>query len=233
MGDMTGWAQSGEIQPGSDQAVTMQALFPVAGNYTVQFNITDSNKWMGIDSFNARADITWTINGNSVTRTVDCANGISVSGIAQAVAVRVYDNSVLVTDQEWHPYQVTIVAAPGVRPDLQQPVILTHKPVGHTQFIQILQQTGITLWYRFEMPIDAGIISVFTSVVPFVRGDVIPPNALRAAMFNGPEGKSLRMYDPMINTGWVPIAPGTKYFEISQAGNAPTTLWSITYGIDG
>ena len=110
-----GWSQSGTLftrQP--VPIVTMQANFPRASMYTVQFSVVPPSA-PGV--FDATATIQWTVKGNIIMRQCAVANGVSISGTGEAVKVTVADNTganPLIPIGS--PYQVTISATPGSRP---------------------------------------------------------------------------------------------------------------------
>lgn len=216
------WAQSGELVPGSlARSVSMQASFE-PGNYTIQFNVINPNTLQQVDEYiRTRATITWNINGVYVTRTIDVVNGTSISGTAEAVNVRVFDDSNIVST-DVVPYNVTVQATLGTRPSVQQPPYYT------------LNQIELGTSDNQSIPFDPaiGAISVSVAVAPFVAGQVILDNEI--LVFQSSEsGAILKAYDPR-TFQWVPLASGCKRIDIVTALSVATGATAqITFGIDG
>ncbi len=218
-----GWGLSGKLVPGSvAKTFSIQKSFPEASLFTVQLGLTNPNlsNMVANEVIRARADISWRINGNLITRTVDCVNGISVSGSAEMVSVRVTDESTITVPGKVE-YDVTAIIAPGTRPSVQQPPIYTAArirlgPVGGN-----------------SVPIPDGAISALVTIAPVVIGPVIVPGQ-HIVRQTGVGGNVLKAYSPVTYTGWIPLAAGSTALAFEQAGGAADDYYYFTtFGIDG
>ncbi len=218
-----GWGLSGELTPGSIARVfSIQKSFAEASLFTVQLGIRNPNitNIVANEIIKARADISWRINGNIITRTVDCNNGIAVSGSAESVSVRVTDESIITVANKV-PYDVTAIIAPGTRPSVQQPPIYTGErvrlgPVGGS-----------------SIPVPDGAISALITVAPVVIGPTINFNYHIARQI-GNGGNVLKAYMPVITDGWIPLANGCTSIAFEQGALAADDYYYFTtFGIDG
>lgn len=216
-----GWSGSSNIRAGTRQAYSIQAKFPKIGQYTVQFEIGNTPAPLGDDVFKATAEITWSVKGNGVRRLVNCANGMSVSGTAEAVSVKIIDASILDVNPPFD-YVVGAQIAPGTRASVQQPPFLedikyTVLP-GNTQDVLI--------------PKDAGVISVYVATSVAVVGQSIASGAIKVEQLGGT--LDLKAYDPRDGV-WIPISPGADRLRLFVAGTGPVNGVKFTpvWGIDG
>jgi hypothetical protein len=220
-----GWSQSGSLTPGSTQgAVNLQAQFPVIGPYTVQLNIEDPNGPLTVNNeiIRAQADIQWSVEGNTVSRTVDCTKGITVSGVAEAVTVKIRDRSI-VTLTNKVPYVVSINVAPGTRPSVQQPPVFT----GDRQRLNGGLANG-------NVPVPAGAISAQINVSGILIGQPVvdPDDYIVRQTANG--GTNLKSYSPFRYDGWIPLAAGCTSLNFEQAAVVVGDwYWFTSFGIDG
>jgi hypothetical protein len=219
----TGWSGSGPLIPGdSTGTVHMQADFNNPGPYTIQFNINQPNVLEQADEFiRTRAEIVWSVEGNSVRRTIDVVNGTSISGTGQAVHVRVFDESNLVST-EVVPYDVSMQTSRGTRAAVQQP-----PNYSLDQFLMDPSDQVVT-----DVPVEVGAISVSVSVSPFTAGQAILDNEI--LVFQTSEsGAVLKAYDPRVDQ-WVPLASGCRKIDIVSALTiAAGAFLQITFGVDG
>lgn len=122
---------------------TVQADFTVidgAGTFTVEFEVncndvvTDATAVPPILAFPAPvARLTWSVEGQSVTRLVSMRNGTSISGVGEHVTVEVWDDARPYTiggaiPPTWYQnYRVSVNIAPGVRgPAAAGPIIVPY-----------------------------------------------------------------------------------------------------------
>lgn len=225
MNARVGWSQSGTLVPGSsNSAVSLQAQFPLIGAYTVQLNIQDPNASLvvGNEVVRAQAEIQWSVKGNTVTRLVDCVNGLSITGEAEAVSVRVVDRS-LITVPGKRPYVVSINVAPGTRPSVQQPPVFS---ADRQTLSGGLASGGVI--------VPAGAISAQINVVGVTVGQPIvdPDYYIVRQIANG--GLVLKAFSPFRYDGWIPLAAGCTQIRFEQSALVVADwFWFTSFGIDG
>ncbi len=233
-GHSGGWSATGTMRNnGISAASHLQANFlPEVGrhdpskNYTVQFTVGPTKnpvtKQIISVGVNAIAEIKWSVEGNDVRRLVSVANGVSLTGVGEAVRVAVFDRSIggLVIPAD---YDVSITVAPGSRPSLNKPVTLAS--LNGTSFgYSLLAGTSQVI----AIPQDAGIISTYVTVADTTA--VKAPIANQAAQVA--VGGSDQLYDPRDFT-WVPIVPGALNMTLFNNSAAQSMLFNVTFGIDG
>ncbi len=212
------WSQSGMLTPQSNgSAVQMQANFEYdPGPHTVQFLLDGPDESAVVGTRRTVAELTWSVEGNNVTRMIDVVNGTSISGTAQAVRVKVTDDSnAAIAD----PYLVSIQCVKGSRTSVQQPPYLTTP--------QVILGAGAQ-FANVPVPQGAGIISVFVTVDGFPTA--IPDGSVVVRQESG--GEVLKAYDPR-EYDWVPLASGTTFIQLRQSAASPAGFWTVTFGIDG
>jgi hypothetical protein len=216
-----GWSAHGILtRLNPIRQVGLQAEFPYAGDYTIQF--TRDAVPAGI-SVRTEALITWSVEGNFVFRRVNVVNGVSVTGTGQAVKVVINDTTV--DPMAFAPgpdYTVSMQVAPGTRPAVQQPP-------------QLIPATGPIFAFgpgtvNIPVPDDAGVISVFGTVVSFSNTPI--PSEQAFIQMSDAALNTLKVYDPR-QYDWVPLAPGTTFITLINATAADTLQFSVTFGIDG
>lgn len=230
-----GWSTSGFItsQDGENSAVKLQAIFPKADNYSVQFSVGTGNG----NLINPTAEIVWSLEGNSVRRLVSVINGLTVTGMAQGASVRVYDavptNMGPMGPQVTYPVGVQI--APGVRAAENQPptLVISQAPevpgANSMLFGQSILAAGTNI--DVQLPIGAGIISAYCTVSGFGVPTVITEADIQVLHYNS-GGFTLKSYDPRL-LGFVPLGPDTTTIRIANFSAAGIYLVSLTFGIDG
>lgn len=166
---LKGWSVSGELLPGADdESVVLQAQFQHIGYYTVQFQLDIPPGAVGeAGSIYCLADITWTVEGNSITRRVSLGNGTTVSGMGQSVNVEIFDFS---QPGGGARYRVTANLAPGARPTsgsnpqlaINSWIVPVEDRRGAT-LPQVVTPGGII---TFDIPQNVGVNSVFIFAAP-------------------------------------------------------------------
>lgn len=220
-----GWSTSGSIVTGDplNSAVKLQANFPTADNYSVQFSVESGNGFI----VNPAAEIVWNLEGNSVRRLVSVVNGLTVTGMAQGVNVRVFDDNTLAGPSV--VYRVGVQIAPGVRASVNQPPTYVPNIPGVFPFGQVvlvaLSQIDVFL------PINAGVISVLCTAGGTPNPVVITEADIQVSHFAS-AGFSTKVYDPR-NAGFVPVGPDTAWIRIRNANAANNYKVALTFGIDG
>lgn len=229
-GRKDGWGQAGTLTTGDPHSmVTMQAQFNEPGTYTVQFSKQDNPN--SNNPIFAVATITWSVEGHFLTRQVNVADGVSVSGVAQAVRVIIQDATPAnLGAVAAVPYTVSVQCTKGVRGTNKQPPILipgvgegSAGAVGQGGIYSIPTGGNITI----PVPNGAGIISLYVTVygaTPIAEGDVAVQLIYGGFVF--------KTWDPRDFPDWVPMVPGVSAITLQNASGEATT-WSVAFGIDG
>lgn len=238
----TGWSVGGNLtarQP-TVATVQMQADFERdlggdgAGTYTVQFAIGSLPAAANVKA-QAQAFITWSVNGQSVQRRVSVANGTSVTGVGESVKVVIVDTTNQVNPPWVLPlkftaqYRVSALVVKGTRPSVQQPPVLL--PEDTVQF------AGGPGWEQGQAFLNGGGDFIDAPVTPdmgvisvFVTGAKTAVGATQVLVL-GENSTVLKVYDPVVYPGWVPI-PGAAVVRITNV-TAIAQVVSIALGIDG
>jgi len=212
-GNTGGWSASGNlIMTDHLKDVTLQAVFPVSTDYTIEFSKRDGQ------GSTTLAEIVWSVEGNSVRRVVDVFNGQSVTGVGQGVRIRIFDNTV---DKPASTYTVSVQVAPGTRGTFVNP------PYREAGFATI---AGGAIFVLTDIPLDTGIHSI-AILISSAGGVPIPDQSLQIKHIDSSGPTTLRQYDPR-QWFWVPIAPGTDRIGIENFNAFPVNF-SITLGVDG
>lgn len=230
-----GWSASGNLVAGNTlKTVTMQAVFPDAQNYTVEFNISGAVDTSG-NPVQCVADITWTVEGNLVKRTVSVTNGTSLTGTGQGVRVVIRDVSVDVfggTPLVGVQYLVGVLVSPGTRSGDKQPPTLALLPAFSTTSAGGLYLVNPATVVTVNVPQDAGIKSVMITAVNDSNASDPPRGVIVCSQ--GTSTSTSKIYDPRFYD-WVPLSPGTTQIQLINGLPAAGERFamSVTYGIDG
>lgn len=226
-----GWSASGKLLSGDrSRKVNLQADFPTPESYVVEFYVKAraSLTAPSVYSFPARtkALITWSVEGNSVSRIVDVANGVSVQGVGQAVRVVMYDDSQTggVIDGE---YEVSMQVAPGSRGTDAIPPTYTSIETPASGSPQFTVAPGAQR--LITIPQNAGVKSygVFLGIDPItdwvVVGQLKDLNIL-----------SLQVVQVEQSGLFFPLVAGADSIVVSAPlSNTGDALTTIVFGIDG
>ena len=245
-GQSGGWSATGlMLNDGKSKAAHLQVNFLAtegrpnpSKNYTVQFSVgptkTLAGKLLQAPVF-PEAEIIWSVEGNSVRRVVSVVNGMSITGVGEAVSVRVYDNTPQAFAGGGFTYQVDITVAPGSRASTQQPPTLSYNT-----------SLGLALTDTFpeqtiDIPQNAGIINYFLQWEAYVQATSQPIALTSAdlAVIELASAFNVKRYSVVdLKGNWIPLAPGATQlkFKAFLPGGTPTP-WEIeifpTFGIDG
>lgn len=210
---------------GTTKEVRFQTKFATPGMHTLQFSVLDPNltNLVNNEIIRAQALITWSLGGQNLLRRVDCVNGLSISGEAQSVDVKITDASVLanVPGRVLLPYTVQVVASQGTRPAEEQPPQFT----GQTVLLGPLGGAAID--------VPEGAISAWVFIAPQVLGAIlIPSDHIVRQTTRG--GITLRAYSPLQVNGFIPLANGCTRLTFEQSALQPANVQYFTaFGIDG
>jgi len=222
-----GWSTQKKLKTGEpNQVGTLQASFPVAGNYTVEFamDLTEPLSAVKIPP-RAEATVTWSIEGNSVSRRISLGNGVSIQGAAEAISVSVKDSTILFPGDVPTEYTVTMQVAPGTRPTVSQPPTLVENG-GTNGKVQSLPAASS---FILPVPQDAGPISLMVTALSLTSPQPIVGDIQVRQLDSA--GSILKVYDPR-EYNFVPLSAGCQQIEVANI-SAIDVLTSITYGIDG
>lgn len=210
---------------GTTQEIRFQAKFAKASMHTLQFTVLDPNltNMVNNEIIRAQALVTWSLGGQNILRRVDCVNGLSISGEAESVDVKITDRSVIsnVPGRVINAYTVQVVAAEGTRPAEEQP----------PQFTGDTVNLGPVGGSSIEVP--EGAISAWVTIAPQTLGPIlIPSDHIVRQTTRG--GVTLRAYSPLQVNGFVPLANGCTRLAFEQTALQPATVQYFTaFGIDG
>lgn len=233
-GDSGGWSATGTMtNDGKSHAAHLQVDFlkkdtnrNPSKNYTVQFSVGPtklSNKSLLPVPVNPVAEIKWSVEGNDVRRLVSVVNGLSVTGVGEAIKVSVSDDSPQDTNFVVN-YDVSINVAPGSRPSINQPPTL----IDHSGNNFFLQAVAGGASKDVIIPQDAGVISSYVTVYS-AGGVPIAENAAEVTLKNV-FSVGQKSYDPRI--GWVSMIPGAAILTLTNRSGVDQ-FYTVTFGIDG
>lgn len=213
---LSGFGRQGQLQTGrTNVTLTAQADFGETTIFTVQLDINLTGAPTGSVAF-ALAVVEWTINGITLTRTVDVALGVSISGLAESVRVRMIDT----TPQSFTigvSYTGTILIATNPRPTTAVPPILT-----------ALYTTSIPNGsFSAVLPVPAGGNSLV--VLASTAAGIFPTLRVRLQTASGAD--LIRMAVPA-GASFIPLPTGTGQAVVDNMGATAADI-SVLWGIDG
>lgn len=243
-GNSGGWSATGTMKnDGQSHAAHLQVNFleketrpGPSKNYTVQFSVGPTfdvtTKQIRTDvSIRPRAEIKWSVEGNDVRRVVDVTNGMSLTGVGEAIKVSVFDVSNTVgTDPV--TYDVSITVAPGSRASTQQPPTLGALYDDGTNAIGYLISVPPNSTINIPIPANSGVISAYATVVavPYI----VMPEGIAEIRQLAASGFVQVRYNLDAQPGWVPIVNGAVQLALVNHFAATTFLeYSVIFGIDG
>lgn len=231
-GKKVGWSSSGTLVTGDrTKQVTLQADFPRAETYVLEFN-RENNVASNLP-IRASALITWSVEGNSVTRRISIQNGATIQGVAQAVRVVLFDDTAPLPPSVVIPngsaYTVSVQVTPGVRGSNQFPPFLL---TTEGQRRQLLGTAAI------PVPQDAGAISLLLLAVmnPFGGPFAAVPNngILIEQLLSGVDVIAFSFFESSSNL--IPLLPGVDTIRLKpNLALVPANDIEVTtiFGIDG
>jgi hypothetical protein len=244
-----GWSNSGIIQNNGSSNMGLAANF-LAGrtdneipskNYTVQFFV--SKPTVGgaqVPAFiNPVAEISWSVEGNTIRRTVSVTNGCSVTGVGQGVKVVVRDQTPQGINGVTYgaSYNVSITVAPGSRSSVDQPPLFNAASANFagatvlTPF-SVAPGTGFLSFFSVPVPQDAGAISAYVTAI---SADLSPLAANSASVSQiDSTNNNRRQYDPF-PPAFVPLVPEAVSLSLINnfPAGGPNIVFTVSFGIDG
>lgn len=236
-----GWSVNGVLAQGvSKKRVALQAKFGKVGTYTVQFGVVHSVlEETAPCPTRINATITWSVEGNTVSRRISVANGTQISGTGEAVSVLVEDNTTINKLGPPDPdveYNVSVLITPGTRPSKEMPpVLLSEDTDNASTFAGFTRGTIIiapTDQFTFDVPEDAGIIGFYYGVVgtniitsEYVYGRMLHSGGAIVAEFDATPGRGY-------NGVWNPLTPGANQIQFTNQTSQMITV-TLMFAVDG
>lgn len=241
---VSGWSTTGKVfVPGTgiavqgDKGFGLQASFPKAGIYTVQFSKRlSANQQIRVGAgavFRAQALVTFTVEGNSTTRRIDINEGTSISGTCQSINVEVYNffsqNGIGIDDE----FDVSITVTPGTRAQSGSPPIASVN-----RFILGIPSAVVPILFGttefVDVPPDAGCNAVFLTAVPPIGTPFAANSAdLVISQEAGHAGPVLATANLDGINRWWPFVPGASCLALRNTMAAGTVNCTVLLGIQG
>jgi hypothetical protein len=245
---ISGWSKTATLRSYTPSVrETLQADFtsgPGAGTYTVQFELGDYDPATFI---NPMAEITWSVEGNSVTRHVSLRDGVSVSGVGEGVRVTVWDACVPFIDGSVVPaasiqdYKVNIVIAQGVRgPSGSPPTLIPFVrqtvaggiPTTYMGYALLAGTPALPSSASVEIPLSVGVNAMFITIGS--ENYQIITDAMIAGYFMDITGTVLGAFSLASYNTWVPLPQFCTSLVILRSAALTENAWlTIQLGIDG
>jgi hypothetical protein len=228
-----GWSASGVLStpdasgvtPG--RSVSLQQEFEEAGVYTLQFDLILPTPAPTVKQARATAVIQWTVAGNTVTRVVAVASGMSISGVAKSIRVTITDTTIDNAGQDGYDYRVSFTIAPGTRAFSAAP------PLGE-QMLTTQVATGVGL--AVDIPLGAGINAVSVIIGDVLTGAVAQNLAYKDITIGQNDGAFNvlgQWKPPPFGPQWVPLLPGARTLTVDVLLAGSLAVITIIWGLDG
>jgi hypothetical protein len=200
------------------------------GEYTVQFSVLNASPGAGgtLQVPAPRAEVVWKVAGQQLRRLVSVVNGAGISGVAEAVHIKIQDQSGVFSSLiAGATYKVVGTLSRGTRATTMQPPTLISLPA------QLIQTGSPSNPLILQVPQDAGVISTYIEVGQNIGGSPIPVGDVVAYFFDA--GGTVRGATfPLIQTGWVPLPAGTFTVQVRTTQPAPDSIFvQPIWGIEG
>ncbi len=216
------WAQSGDLRTGQQgMGISLQTAFGELGVHTVQF-FMKTPKAVANLRIRARAEIEWSVNGNTVLRQIHVADGSAITGAAESVVVRVFD------DSQWfgapgaaptQSYVGTIMVSPGTRASIFPPIFEGNRVVianGGNSDEVIPDNIGVQ---SFQIETDA------------MQSEALGPLGTLLADQRDTAAVRLAITDPR-RFQWNTMMPGARILRLAN-NTGGQIVCKVVYGIEG
>lgn len=220
-----GWSSSGTLTSGNTiKTVTGQANFADdPGMYTAQFSVSPPADPLGARvPIDVQADLFWSVEGQTVQRTISVVNGASITGAGQGVRWVIRDvTSTTLTGFTPTDYLVSCQLTKGVRPSYSRPPFLQQFQVrqlitsGHADSFQIPRPAGVN---AIQFLIDV----TDTTMRPVIAQVQFLTNA----------SDVIAVYDPVIQNGYMPVPASAAFVGLGNFSTG-TIAYNAVWGIDG
>lgn len=242
-------ASRAQIIGNANQTFDLQYDLDDGGTYTVEFYVGPIQQTLAAGGVAAspkpQAEIQWCVEGNTVFRTVDVGNAVSISGRGQKVKVKVYDTGplagspTLVGPIPSITYPVAILVTKGIRANYLIPPAVVNVSTTNG----LIAPAGTTVNFPIPTnPIDEtpiGVSSVEVVVIPTSAGAIPAQVAAPWAGTNPVTVVALvphnqaKSWDPTLNVGFVSLPPGTTSINVINNTAAQNVVAFVTWGIEG
>src|SRR5271157_2812972 len=198
-------------QRGVATSINENGLIP--NIYTVQFGFVETGDRDSTSVPSANAIVIWSVKGQQQRRILSIASGSAISGVCDAVNIKIRDTSILSNGAKPIPYAIQTTLTKGPRASTGEPPSLT------TSENQIVSG-GVTPGATFIVPVDAGVMSFFV----FACGDSGAVLAVTDIVVQvvGSGGILLAAYYPLITGKWVPLPAGAYAVIINSNASEST-----------
>jgi hypothetical protein len=252
-GDMTitGWSKTAYLTSMDLSAhASAQASFREingASAITVQFEVVDNSPPVPFRFIAPTAKITWSVQGNSITRTVSIRDGMAVTGVGEHISIDLWDNAIPLDPSipplpaQQVPYIVNMTAGPGTRgPSQIAPTLIP--------YIETVNVLGVSLaGYGYSTATNAGagsgvgiidltdypgttglFFSVTNNHTPVPGGTILVRGI-------GAGGLTTFACTESLAGTWIPVPPSTSEirFTVNPADVANTYLISASLAVEG
>ena len=205
------------------KGLALQAELKDSGYYSVQFSLIPPPGNTSV--LRAEAEVTWSVQGNSIRRILSVQTGTVISGTGQAVNVKVYDVSEPSPGVATIDYLVSVNIAKGTRPTTPQPPTFYSREIINN--IRPPYQVAGGGFINITVPADIGINQFLLATSQFSGSSAqVGPNDLTALVNN------FATFNYSYFNSWQPLAPGATSIIVN---NNTADLWFITpiWGIEG
>jgi hypothetical protein len=209
-----------------DHATSINEYDLIPNVYTLQFGLLQTGDRTSISVPCAEAIVNWSVKGQQQRRIITIASGVAISGVCDAVSVKIRDVSVTTEGADAIAYAVQTTLTKGVRPSTGQPPSLTTGPN------QIVAGGVSPPGKLFVVPVNAGVMSFFVLACGD-SGAVLTTTDIVAQVI-GSNGILLAAYYPLITGGWIPLPAGAYAVGISSnASESVNADVNVIWGIEG
>lgn len=209
-----------------DKQVSMQQVFPEAGEYTIQFSmdLTDVPVVLYCE-----ADIEWSVGGNVIRRRITVNNGTSISGNGEGVRVVIRDASPIAVVPENFDYKVSATVARGARGIFTNPPVLEILP--DSAGVTPVQDINGGAFFTYTIPQMVGVKALKVEIGS-VAGAAIPDQGIQVRFLDQTGGIDLTRFDPR-DYEWWPVPAAARFIRIENRTGAQIIGVLPIYGIDG
>jgi hypothetical protein len=220
-----GWSTSGiMVQDASPNQLSLQVVFPSAGNYTAQFRIAPHSSTV-LQGTRVLAEITWVVEGNWVTRKVHIADGTSITGTGQGCKIVLSDDSLeLPVVGTTVTYLAQIQIAKGTRATTENPPI--REPAAAFTGALTIAAAGTS---DVPVPTESGLTSVCV-LVASTPGLPLLDQSVQVQQISS-TGTTFKIYDPR-QMAWVPLSVGADTIRIVNNSGVEIRA-TVIFGVDG
>jgi len=193
------------------------------GEHTIQFEAFPP----ATGGFAAYAIVTWKLGGQQIVRKVSVFSGAAISGIAEAVDVKLVDYSDIAgaPAKAALPYKIAAAMTRGMRADTMQPATLISNPR-----VIALPSTTAT---QIVIPQNAGVISCMVLASNPASLTVLTNTMNIVAGVIDAGGNVLQSWYPINQSpGWVPL-PGSAVSLSIFNSDVSAAQVNVIWGIEG